>query len=335
MPFSKSRQFQAVALGCALFFSHNGVLAAEGLGSAQCPWALAGPLEKGADSSSCGRPVDDKFVARRTWSYPPACAHPESGEGIPYCVYSYKDIRGGAGLSLLATPEIAADLEGHLDDLNPTWLHPQAQEYYRHPQIENPAFEVRDLPGKGKGAVATRLIRAGEVVIRESPAIINVPELPKGVLPAQVGPMFEVALQQLPEAQQKRVIGLSRGKSSDDLSHSETVNQVLNTNSFGIQVKDHFLAALCPDIAVRPSLGLSLVLHADRHPANESRMPPQVSHIHATYYRDSLPTDDSMFTRFSYETFTMEAVAYADIQPGEELHLSCNHPDHPDAQRSC
>ncbi|KAK0614723.1 hypothetical protein B0T14DRAFT_463267 [Immersiella caudata] len=99
--------------------------------------------------------------------------------------------------------------------------------------------------------------------------------------------MFELALQQLPEAQQKRVIDLSRGQSHDDISRGEMLNQVLNTNSFGIQVKGHFLAALCPDIA--------RINHACR---------------------------PNMFTRFSYETFTMEAVAYADIQAGEELHLS-------------
>ncbi|KAK4448780.1 SET domain-containing protein 5 [Podospora aff. communis PSN243] len=294
MPFTFSRQFQAVALGCAFFFSRNGVwAAAENLGGSQqqqCRWNLAGPLawrEKGVDT--CGRPVDDKAAGQRIWSYTPACAHPESGEGAPYCVYSYKENRGGSGLSVLATPEVAADIEGFLGDPNPTWLHSQAQRYYQDPQLENRAFEVRDVPGKGKGAIATRLIRAGEVLIRESPAILNIPQLPKGVLPAQVGGMFELAVKQLPERQQKRVVGLSRGDADDggvDMS-GDAINRVLNTNSFGIHVKDHFMAALCPDIA--------RINHACR---------------------------PNMFTRFSHETFTMEAVAYADIQSGEELHLS-------------
>jgi hypothetical protein len=279
MPFTTSRRFQAVALGCALFFSRNGVWAAEGLGSAQCRWNSAGPLawrEKGVDT--CGKPVDDKSTGRRLWSYPPACAHPESGEGAPYCVYSYKDNRGGSGLSLLATPEVAADLEGFIGDPNPTWLHPQAKSYYQDPQLENPAFEVRDVPGKGKGAIAARLIRAGEVLIRESPAILNIPQLPKGVLPAQVGGMFELAVQQLPDQQQKRVIGLSKGETSDDLSSGDAINRVLNTNSFGIHVKDHFMAALCPDIAVSlPRILPCLFFNADGYPANQPCMPTQVS----------------------------------------------------------
>ncbi|KAK0649998.1 hypothetical protein B0T16DRAFT_350959 [Cercophora newfieldiana] len=197
-------------------------------------------------------------------------------------------MRGGSGISILATPEIAADLAFHLgDDPNPTWLHPQAQQYHLGPQDKAGLFDVREVPGKGKGALATRLIRAGEVVIRESPAILNIPELPKGVQPSQVGRLFELAVQQLPEVQRKGVYELAGGSEDSDVTRGELINRVLNTNSFGIQVKDHFLAALCPEIA--------RINHACR---------------------------PNMFTRFSYETFTMEAVAYVDIQPGEELSVS-------------
>ena len=220
-----------------------------------CRWERDGPLDASrldGEHSQCQKPVDNVSTAWKPWNHRPACAHPEAGGPSRYCVYTYNALRGSSGISLLATPQVAAGLAPYLDDPDPAWLHPQAQLYHVTSEEGERPYEVRDIPGKGKGAVAIRRILAGEVILRETPTIMNIPELPQGVVPSQVGEMFDLALDQLPDRDQNRVLEMARSKGSGNI-----VDDILNTNSFGVKVNDQFLSALCPEIAVCCTLSLS------------------------------------------------------------------------------
>jgi len=245
--------------------------------TSSCSWNPLGPLKSESVGRRCTKPIDDSSLVWAPWSHRPSCAHPKNDGSSPYCVYTFNQMRT-SGLSLLATPEIAADLVdylGNLDNLDPTWLHPQAQNYHRRPQTEDSAYEVRDVAGKGKGAVATRLIRAGEVIIREVPAILNIPQLPEGMQPSDAGPIFDLAVHQLPDEQQRRIFEMARAGAGN------LVHDILDINSYRTNVNGHFVSALCPEISVRRFIIFcspeNMYQSANAATEDQPRLPSQVS----------------------------------------------------------
>ncbi|KAK5655062.1 hypothetical protein OQA88_5961 [Cercophora sp. LCS_1] len=251
--------------------------------SPTCRRDTLGPLDLTSNyhHPQCTRLIDDTSLTWTPWTYKPQCAHAQNSTAH-YCVYTYDRIPGSTGLSVLATPEIASELGSRLHDRDPTWLHPQSQTYYLRHDGHAPAYVIRDIPGKGKGAIANRTIHAGELILREQPVVINLSELPRGLVPAQVGPMFDLAFAQMPRDDRAKIKGMARMPGTGNL-----LNDVQNTNAFGVSLGEKLLSAVAPDIA--------RMNHACR---------------------------PNVFTRFQAETLTFEAVAYADIQEGEELTLS-------------
>ncbi|GAB1317671.1 SET domain-containing protein 5 [Madurella fahalii] len=273
-------------LALGLLF-HAGQVSADTSTLGHCLWDPLGPLgnEKYAYASGdlkCTKLIDDSSSSWAPWDYPPKCARPENGGPSGYCVYTKASLHGNSGLSILSTPEIAAGLAANLEDFDPAWLHPQARFYYQLTGDNPQSYEVRDVPGKGKGAVATRAIRAGEIIQREAPVILTVAQLPKGIVPSQVAGMFDVAFQQLPDQERQRVMAMAKSAGTDHF-----LDDILHTNGIGITMDGYALSGLYPEI--------SRMNHACR---------------------------PNVFTRYSVRTMILEAVAYVDIQPGEELSLS-------------
>ena len=128
------------------------------------------------------------------------------------------------------------------------WLHPQGRPYHVSLSTGDAGigYEVRDIPGKGKGVITTRKIKAGEVIVRELPAVINMVELPKGIVADQVGPMFDLAVGQLPVRERTKVLSMARSAGGD----SHHINDIFNTNGFGINVGPQRLTTLAPAVAV-------------------------------------------------------------------------------------
>jgi hypothetical protein len=200
---------------------------------------------------TCNRRMDDTTGNWDPWTYRPQCVYSREGSQThsSYCVYTYASFRGGAGLSVLSTPEIAADAASLLPDPDPFSLHPQGQEYYKTVSNGVPKYEVQDLAqkGKGKGAVANDTIRRGEVVLREFPVILNLLELPPGIKPSQVGSIFDLAFKQLPKHTRERIMAMARKE------RSHFLNDILNSNGFAMTIGEnlHAQAGLYPEIAVR------------------------------------------------------------------------------------
>lgn len=238
-----------LALGLLL---HAGRATAETPALGHCFWDPLGPLGRegyayGDGDLKCTKRIDDSSSSWMPWDYPPKCAHPENGGPSRYCVYTKTSLHGTSGLSVLSTPEIAAGLAAYLADFDPAWLHPQARFYYQSTGDNPPYYEVRDIPGKGKGAVATRAIRAGEVIRREAPVILTIARLPKGIVPSQVGGMFDIAFQQLPDRERQRITTMAK---SADIDHF--LDGILNTNGIGITMDGYALSGLYPEISVCP-----------------------------------------------------------------------------------
>lgn len=115
------------------------------------------------DGNDCPAPVTDKVGPDprdwAPWTHRPYCA------GTDYCVYTNSLFHGG--VSFIATPERAAL---SLATLQPMLLNRLLTE----PNNASlpPPFEMRDMPGRGKGLVATRRLTAGETIMIDYPRFI-------------------------------------------------------------------------------------------------------------------------------------------------------------------
>lgn len=186
--------------------------------------------------TECPLPVDDaspSYLLDASPLQPVKCLH--TGEpGGAQCIYTAPSFRDGLGIA--ASAPHAADLVGmgSLDNLAAPQFSPGAVE---------DAYEVRELPGKGKGVVASRLIEKGEVFMVDSPAILvegelmagmNVPSR-KGVLRGAVGGL---------EGSKERVLGLAKSSGGDELL------DLFVTNGCGVEGFGVSYTGLFPEVAV-------------------------------------------------------------------------------------
>jgi len=182
------------------------------------------------------------------WTHKPYCITAADG---PWCVYTNAAVAGKHGLSIITTPEIASEslnlLEGHaLDKFFPVTA---SKSYPERP------YEVRDVPGKGKGAIATQRIEKDRVILIDYAMIMATVEYPADVSKEEVRDLLTTAVEQLPEP--RRVFELSRkGRPTDndeEDGEGEGVSEVedfLFSNSFAVTVGGHQFMTLFPDLAV-------------------------------------------------------------------------------------
>ncbi|CAK7238560.1 Serine O-succinyltransferase [Sporothrix eucalyptigena] len=202
------------------------------------------------------------------WIHRPQCV----GQ-LPACVYTQD------GLSLVTTPDVASDA---------------AAAAYTTRQQSFP-YEARDIPGKGKGAVATRAISRGEFIVEERPLLLARLDLFHGETNDHHN-LLEEALAQLSEKDQHAVTSLARFRRD---TSSTLVEDLLRTNGLGVTVGGVAHTALYTRIA--------RLNHACR---------------------------PNTFWRYSPRTLAVEFVALRDIAPGEELTHSYTQRDTVDATRA-
>lgn len=178
------------------------------------------------------------------WSYPPKClsirsspassslsASSSSSSSSPasfspsyssyaaenvYCLFSSQNFRNGQGLSLIVSPTTAANLLGigALDDGTAPWAS------HVRKQRETP-YQITDVKGKGKGVVATRPIKQGEILMVDVPNLLISEEFlretereGKGHLRRR---MVKRGLEQLPESTRHKVLELQKGPGSYEI----------------------------------------------------------------------------------------------------------------------
>lgn len=82
-----------------------------------------------------------------------------------FCVFSSKDFAGGRGISILTTPDRAASLQqlpafvdaGALAGIN---------------EQPSPPFEERELPGRGRGLIANKMLHRGDRIFAHTPILM-------------------------------------------------------------------------------------------------------------------------------------------------------------------
>ncbi|KAL1844839.1 hypothetical protein VTK73DRAFT_1692 [Phialemonium thermophilum] len=226
------------------------------------PLGLLRPL----DPTTCAIPVDDSTAAQtgswEPWTHPPFCvtsvssspgakeSHDHVGNRHKVCLFTDTRFRGGAGLSAITTPEIAASLAPKLMDPYVSWEEPK-HSFRTGPIVGSadagnetttpppPPYHIVPVPGRGQGVVALRRIRRAEVFMVGVPAVLVATTTPAVAMVVegvdhqdgrQWRGLLEEAFERLPCRDALMALARSAG-------HGTPAEDVLRTNMFTIPVE--------------------------------------------------------------------------------------------------
>ncbi|KAI8958061.1 SET domain-containing protein [Daldinia sp. FL1419] len=249
--------------------SYTHISAARG----QCPPNLPAALQSQVQLG-CPHPVDAKTTDRPVdwspWTHPPECVHSKKSPGETYCVYSNSE-HGNGGISIITKPETAANAVDILNDSG--WTH--LKHFVNN--SAGPAYEVTEIPGKGKGVIAMRRIKRAEAIMADWAALIVDLDFPTSIVRTEGYRLLHRAVDQM--ADPDRVLELARSSAFS----GDIVEDVLRTNSFSFTLADESHMTLYPEVsrvnhACRPnsfirftpsSLAVSIVALRDIEPGEE------------------------------------------------------------------
>ncbi|KAH9227240.1 hypothetical protein K456DRAFT_1765869 [Colletotrichum gloeosporioides 23] len=192
----------------------------------QCDWNPAGPLRLSLRQTTCSLPYvprENPESSRSTpWTHRPVCTSPKTESR--YCAFVKDDFHGDSAVLILTSPETTAGDLGLIEDVDPRWLSPGSSSL--PPRI--PPCEVRKIPGKELGVVANSTIRAGEVIMRDYPTILQTvsTEVWEKIDPREALWVLEEGFVRLPREVQIRVFELARS------TGGHVLEDVLHTNTF-------------------------------------------------------------------------------------------------------
>jgi hypothetical protein len=253
-----------------------------------CGWPSQPHYLLAKEPALCLRDSFDKITTadvyeQTVWSNEPYCV---SGSQRSYCVHTKKLFSAPRSLSIIATPEAAEAAARSFEFVRKG----------RHYSDFADRYEVQDVPGKGKGLIAKRLIEKGSYIMTDSPRIIASQRIPFHVGPTEGLNMLDIAVKQLRHTDKEMVLALD--KSSEDGG----IDDILKTNSFACQIRDDGVddtyLCLFPEVA--------RINHACRPNAH---------------------------ARFHPKTLHMDIKALRDIKPGEEISISYGKIDMKHAER--
>ena len=164
------------------------------------------------------------------FAYSPFCAN------TTFCVFTNQWFHGG-GISIILNAESKAKTVATFANAFTTPLIEPAR------GSEGPPYDVRDLPRKGKGAIASRKILRGEAFMVDYATLLLEVDLRRRVGREAADRLVEWATAQLPSPE--TVISLARmGK------ESHVVWDIIRTNSFNGVVGGVEFAAIFPELSV-------------------------------------------------------------------------------------
>ncbi|KAF6813170.1 hypothetical protein CMUS01_12894 [Colletotrichum musicola] len=209
----------------------------------ECRWDAAGPLSAQGQPQCLDPfiPATEGILSKEIWTHPPRCVSSKkspAGKSKPaYCLFTSAPLRGYSGISIITTPEIAADAFSSeaLEDLYDFWRWEEGV-FNLGPiwDARGPSYAVKDIPGKGKGVVARRDIGKGEVFMLDYPVVLAHRGLLDSLGPDYRQRFLTAAIEQLPEKARSKVMALAR-ISADEANYAE---DILTTNACGVFMGD-------------------------------------------------------------------------------------------------
>jgi hypothetical protein len=212
-----------------------------------CPHHPGGRLEN-KGSNVCHVPgkigiVHDDSANEFSWSFPPRCMTQtprDTNSTRIDCLFTLTEFRNQHGTSLVTSVTTAANLIG-MDAFvdKPSPLQATKRESL------GPAYEVRQVPGKGYGVIATRRIKAGEIVMVDFPAVLIEIAFLADTKPHHRRRILKQAINQLPEETRNKVYQLHRGSSKYE------VDAILGPNTNTVVIAESEVhVGLFPEVAV-------------------------------------------------------------------------------------
>ncbi|KAM7187072.1 N-lysine methyltransferase SMYD2 [Naviculisporaceae sp. PSN 640] len=290
-----------------------------------CSNRVGGLLDIPPDHQTCGLLLDDDNAEHQDWSpwsFPPVCIPPEDdpeGGWGKLCTYTVFSLRGGPGMSVVSTPEVASSIAKSMQDPDITWLErergiPFAPSF---PPSKLP-YEMKAIPGKGTGVVATAPIAKGQVLMIETPILLELEDLE----PWNIRGIFELlqnAAVRLPKIDRGRMLNLTR------LGKAYIVQDIMKSNSFQVTVGGVSHSGLFPDIA--------RINHACR-PNCFTRFSPTALSMEVVAYTDIQPGEELSLSYLPLNLHYRERQATLLQNWGFKCTCSlCNHP-HPEREGS-
>jgi hypothetical protein len=183
------------------------------------------------------------------WTHAPECI-PKTASKNQHCVYTAANYNNDKGISFLIRPEAVGPMMDVIRDPEPARA---ARKYLARlgTKMEEEdggatlPYEIRDIPGRGKSVVATRLIRRYDVFMVGFPAVMidqelrNTTEL---MALEDLQRLHGVAFGRLPD--QERVMSLAASTGGN------VFQDIMRTNAFGVEVAKREYSGLYPEIAV-------------------------------------------------------------------------------------
>lgn len=188
---------------------------------------------------ACPLPVDDSAVQSSPWTHPPECEHTMDGT-VKYCAYTNSN-HGPRGWSIITTPETAANSASFFtQQLNAS-------------SLRDAPCKMIDIPGKGKGLVATRPIKQHEEILVEHAAMLVDIAFTVKVQATRGYRLLHAAVDRLSDPVSVWELGKSNGMAKDE------VENILRTNAFNTPMEGVPHIALYPTVSV----GAPKVLNRD------------------------------------------------------------------------
>lgn len=320
-----------------------------------CLYNPAGPLQPTHPSPSspftCPHPIDDTSTSFRPWTHRPYCLRTGddatttnltsvhgAGGGSVYCLYTASAL----GTSIVATPELASSLSSSVFAPRAFAAPPLSRPC--HPEITGAtAYEAVEIPGKGKGLVATGVLKRGEVFLSEYPALLLTVDFLRDASAHRRRRLIRRGVERLggegeDGAGGKGVHGLDRGRGRHGGGAGYVLDEVLAVNAVRVPLGEGEEAlGLWLQFSVSfPRLrmrgrggrgGLGVVKVGGLMSGRGSIMTVNRSKqlIRFLGGRDLGVGADgySALYRFSPKTLALEVFPYRTIQPGEEITVSC------------
>lgn len=183
-------------------------------------------------SESCKhhQQLDSASTEFSPWTEQIQCIPKENSTGT-YCVHSSEDFANGRGISFFTTPSIADRVI-----TLPAFTNAKKSLYDKVNKFNNPPWEVKVIPGRGKGLFATRTLHRGDQIVADTP--VGVYHTDALQYDHRLGYVYlHTSFMHLPKATQQLFLGTMAA------SEGDPIMERINTNAFAgdFEGSPHFL----------------------------------------------------------------------------------------------
>lgn len=202
--------------------------------AAACLYNPVGPLRPSKVDGICHLPIDDSSEVFSPWDHPPRClrtrldqdhASANASQGV-HCLYTSLSSHFNHGISIVTTPELASSIVA-ASNLSEPLVSPLFQL-----RPEPDAYKIVDIPGKGKGVVAAKKLKRGEIFLVEYPALLLGVSFLQDAKAHHRRRLVKRGVEQLPADTRKGVYELHRKRGD------YVLDDILAPNAVSVQVTE-------------------------------------------------------------------------------------------------